>query len=120
MPSEFRRIMFTNNELIEAIHDYNGISPDKLPPGVILTCTPVSEAGVAVRLEMVDQRSDETHVVELSPEVLGAALLRYCMKHRIPMPKAATKSIQMHGDEISLNVEIKGRLKRAVDTGGQA
>ncbi len=75
---------------------------------------------MAERLEMVDQRSDETHVVELSAEVLGAALLRYCMKHRIPMPKAATKSIQMHGDEISLNLEIEGRLKRAVDTGGQA
>ncbi len=120
MPSEFRRVMFTNNELIEAIHEYNEISQDKLPPGVILTCTPVSEAEVAVRLEMVDQRSDETHVVELSPEVLGAALLRYCMMHRIPMPKSATKSIQMHGDEISLNVEIKGRLKPAADTGGQA
>ncbi len=120
MPSEFRRIMFTNNELIEAIHDYNEIAQDKLPSGIILTCTPVSEAEVAVRLEMVDQRSDETHVVELSPAMLGAALLRYCMKHRIPMSKAATKSIQMHGDEISLNLEIEGRLKRAVDTGGQA
>ncbi len=120
MPSEFRRIMFTNNELIEAIHDYNEISQYKLPPGIILTCTPVAEAEVAVRLELVDQRSDGTHVVELSPEVLGAALLRYCMKHRIPMPKAATKSIQIHGNEISLNVEIKGRLKRAGDTGEQA
>ncbi len=53
MPSEFRRVMFTNNELIEAIHDYNEISRDKLPPGVILTCTPVSQAEVAVRLELV-------------------------------------------------------------------
>ena len=120
MPSEFRRIMFTNNELIEAIHDYNEMSQDKLPPGTILTCTPVSEADVAVRLEMVDQRSDETHAVELSPEVLGAALLRYCMKHRIPMPKSATKSIQIHGNEVSLNIEIKSRFERAVGTGGQA
>ncbi len=120
MRSEFRRIMFTNNELIEAIHDYNEISRDKLPPGIVPTCTPVSRAEVAVRLEPVDQRGDETHVVELSPEVLGAALLRYGMKHRIPMPKSVTKSIQIHGDEVSLNVEIKGRLKRAVDTGGQA
>ena len=44
MPSEFRRVMFTNNELIEAIHDYNEVSRDKPPPGIILTCTPVSEA----------------------------------------------------------------------------
>ena len=120
MPSEFRRVMFTNNELIEAIHDYSEVAEDKLPPGIILTCTPVSEAEVVVRLELVDQRNGETHVVELSPEVLGAALLRYCKKHHIPMPKSATKSIQMHGDEISLNVEIKSRFERAVDAGEQA
>ena len=51
--------MLTNNELIEAIHDYNEILQDKLPPGIILTCTPDSEADVAVRLEMVPaQRRD--------------------------------------------------------------
>ncbi len=36
------------------------------------------------------------------------------------MPKSATKSIQIHGDEVSLNVEIKSRSQRATDTGGQA
>jgi len=44
MPSEFRRVMFTNNELIEAIHDFNEVSRNKPPPGIILTCSPVSEA----------------------------------------------------------------------------
>ncbi len=77
MPSEFRRVMFTNNELIEAIHDYNEISQDELPPGIILTCTSVSQA------------------------------------------ESTTKSIQIHGDEVSLNVEIEGRSKRAADAGGQ-
>ncbi len=120
MPSEFGRVMFTNNDVIEAIHDYNEISQDKLPPDIILTCMPDSEADVAVRLELVDQRSEETFVVGLSPEVLGTALPRHCMKHRIPMPKSATKSIQIHGNEVSSNVEIKGRLKRAADTDEQA
>ena len=119
MRSEFRRVLVTNNELIEAIHDYSEVSRDKLPPGIIPTCTPVSEAEVAVRLELVDQRSDETQVVELSPEVLGAALLRYCVRNRIPMPKSATKAIQIHGHEVSPNVEVEGRLKRAADAGGQ-
>ena len=36
-------------------------------------------------------------------------LLRYCIKHRIPIPKNATKSIQIHDDQISLDVRIKGR-----------
>ena len=60
MPSEFRRIMFTNNELIEAIHDYNEVSRDKLPPGIILTRTPVSEGrgGGAARTGRPAQRRD--------------------------------------------------------------
>ena len=88
MPSEFRRIMFTNNELIEAIHDYNEVSRDRLPPGIILTRTPVSEAEVAVRLELVDQRSDETHVVERgrAAEHLGAR--RAWGANAVPAPVA--------------------------------
>jgi hypothetical protein len=110
MPSEFRRIMFTNNELIEAIHDHNQVSQDKLPRGMIVTCKPVAEADVAVRLELVDQCNGETHLAYLSPTVVAAALLRYCMKRKIPIPKKAAKSIEVHDDTISLNVRIEGRL----------
>ena len=49
MPSGFRRVMFTDTGLIEASHDYNEISKDQLPPGINLTCTPVSEADTKER-----------------------------------------------------------------------
>ncbi len=117
MPSEFRRVTFTNNELIEAIHDHNLVSRDKLPAGMIVTCKPVSEPDVAVRLELVDQGSGEARLAFLSPEVVAAALLRYCKKRRIPMPKQATKSIEIHENGISLNVEIEGRLGPSEDKG---
>lgn len=111
MPSELRQIQFNNNELIEALYEHNQVAETKLQ-GTIISCQPVSEAKVAVRLELAEPTSGETQVASLSPELVAAALLRYCMKHRIPVPKDAAKSIQIHGDEISLNVQIKGRTKQ--------
>lgn len=116
MPSEFRQILFSNNELIEALYEYNQTAQTKLPKGIIVSCTPVAEAKVAVRLELVDQESGATQVASLAPELVAAALLRYCIKHHIPMPKGAAKSIQVHGDEVALNVRIQGRAKRPEPT----
>ncbi len=73
MPAETRRVIFTRNELIDAIYDYNQVAQKKLPPGMIVSCVPVSEARVAVRLELFDQKSDTTETVEFSPEVTAAA-----------------------------------------------
>ncbi len=113
MPSEYRQVLFSNNELIQALYEYNQVAQIKMPPGTILSCTPVAEDKVAVRLQLVDQASGETRVASFSPELVAAALLHYCFKHRIPMPHSAAKSIEMHGDEISLNMRIEGRSKNS-------
>lgn len=113
MPSESRQVLFSNNEVIEALYEHNQVSETKLPQGIIVSCTPVAEVKVAVRLELVDQASGETQVASLSPELVGAALLRYCIKRHIPMPKNAAKSIKIHGDQVSLNVHIEGRTKQS-------
>jgi hypothetical protein len=109
MPSEYRQLLFSNNELIEALYEFNQVARTKLPPGMILSCTPVKEDKVAVRLQMMDQASGETQVVPLSSELVAAALLGYCIRHRIPIPRNAAKSIQVHGDQISLDLRVKGR-----------
>jgi hypothetical protein len=109
VPSEYRQVLFSNNEVIEALYEHNRVAVSKLPKGIIVSCTPVAEVDVAVRLELADQESGETHVASLSPELVCAALLRYCMKLHIPMPKSAAKSIQIHGDDVALIVRIHGR-----------
>ncbi len=114
MPAETRRVIFTKNELIDAIYDYNQVAKKKLPPGMIVSCVPVSEARVAVRLEMFDQNSDATEVVEFSPEVTAAALLRYCIRNRIPIPKNASKSIQVCGEDIALAIRMRGKTSQPI------
>jgi hypothetical protein len=119
VPSEFRQILFTNNEVIEALYEYNQVVRGKLPPGMIVSCTPVAEEKVAVRLKLVDQASGGAKVASLAPELVAAALLRYCFNHYIPIPRNAAKSIQVHGDRISLDVRIRGRMKQS-DPAGSA
>ena len=109
MPSEFRQILFSNRELIDAIYDYDRAAQTKLLQGDILSCTPVEEDKVALRLQMMDQASGEAQVASLSSELVAAVLLRYCIKHRIPIPKNGVKSIQVHNDRISLDVRIKSQ-----------
>lgn len=116
MPAETRRIIFTKNELIEAIYEHNQIAKKKLPPGMIVSCEAVSEAQVAVRLELVDQKSGEAETAEISPEVICAALLRYCIRNRIPVPKSAAKSIQVSGENIALTIRMRGKASQAVLT----
>jgi len=116
VPSEFRQILFSSNELIEAIYEYNQVAQTKLPQGMIVSCTPVVEDEVAVRLKLLDQASGETQVASLAPELVAAALLRYCFRHHIPIPRNAAKSIQVHGDDISLDVRIKGRTDKSRQT----
>ena len=89
IPAEFRQILFSNNELIEARCEYNQVVQTKLPQGIIVSCTPAAEAKVVVRLERVGQASGETQIASLSPELVAAALLRYCIERRIPTPRSA-------------------------------
>jgi hypothetical protein len=117
MPSEMRRVIFRSDELVAAISEYNMGSGGKLPFGTVIACKPIDGPEVVVRLDILEQRSGETRTVDLTAEIVGAALLRYCMKHRIPIPRIAEKSIQVHGDTLSLNISIKDKSKGSSGAG---
>lgn len=107
MPSELRRIVFSNDELKTALSEHNRHAKEKLPVGAVQACEPLPDGGGTVRLGIVNQSSGETQDVELSPETVGAALVRYCIQHKIPLPKRAHKSIHVQGDKVILNVSIE-------------
>ena len=120
MPSEFRQILFSNKELIDALYEYDRTAQSKLLQGDIVSCTPVVEDKAALRLQLMDLVSGEAQVASLSSELVAAVLLRYCIKHRIPIPKSAAKSIQVRGDQISLDMRIKGRTMQKAPTAAAA
>lgn len=109
MPSELRRLIFSNEEVLAAVADYSASGRSPLPSGSVVSCRVYGEPKVRVRVEVEDPRRDYPVVVEIEPEVIGAALLRYCIAQGIPVPKQAEKSLQVHGDNIALKLTIKAR-----------
>jgi len=109
MPSELRRVIFSNEEVLAAVTEYSASGRSPLPSGEVVSCRVYGEPEVRIRVEIRDERRDYPLVVEIEPEVVGVALLRYCMTHGIPVPKQAEKALQVHGDNIALNLTIKAR-----------
>ena len=111
MPSEMRRLVFSNHEVSRAITEHHMIAGRKMPSGTVMSCDTMSERGVVVRLKLIEHGSDELLTYELSTEEVAACLLRFCKSRRIPLPKDAVKTIQVRGDSVTLNIFINMYVK---------
>jgi hypothetical protein len=101
-----RRIVFTNDELRRALDAHlvhrNGAS---MPTGLVTSVTFDADKSNIV-LAIQDRRSDENHTIEVSSAHVAAALLRYCFSTRLPLPKHASKSLVISGDNVALDMKF--------------
>ena len=104
MPTEFRRIVFNNLELHEALRGH----PDpkaQLPGGRLLTIRFEDEGRNQLAIEFHDPlRGQPPETVTLATPFVAAALLRYCIAKRIPVQRSAQKSLSISGDNIALDL----------------
>ena len=107
MPTETRKIVFSNEELKKAIVLFSQRSAKRLPEGDLISCEVKSEDGITVRLRIRPWYSDGDKTIVLSSTYIGAALSNYCMECKIPIPRQATKSLQVIGDNIALQINIQ-------------
>ena len=112
MPTELRRIVFSDDELREAIVIYNRKSRDKLPPGDILCCDISEDKEISVTLRVMDPVEAEAKTINLGTSYLGACLVYYCIHNKIPMPKSANKLLQVIGSNLALNVTKDAREQK--------
>jgi hypothetical protein len=104
MPSELRRIVFSNDELRSALEDYLKGQKTPLPLGVI-TSVQLSDAPQGtVFLYLAGREDNDRASLALSPEKIAAALLRFCKRQRIPVPRRANKSLIVTGDNVALDI----------------
>jgi hypothetical protein len=104
LATEFRRVTFTNSELLSAILAHCRATQRTVRLGEGTTCTIDDDASVIVSTETFDIGADMKTVEQtrLDSNEVGAALLRYCMALRIPIPRLSQKSLQVTGDSISI------------------
>lgn len=102
MPSEIRTITFDNGELIEAIHRARKIVNPPVPAGVIESCRTMAKEGAFVSVTVRNKSDGAAHEIDFGPATVAALLIQYCAFLRIPIPRAAAKSVQASGGNVTL------------------
>jgi hypothetical protein len=104
MPTEFRRIIFSNAELREALVGYRGDEQVTLPQGHIRGVRFSSDAQDRLVVATYDPLGDKLVENDLQAALVAAALLRYCIARRIPIQRSAQKSLVLAGENVALDL----------------
>lgn len=106
MPTETRRIEFSTAELVEAITSFAKTTRFPLPPGKVVGCQIDRHGAVAVTLTIQHVAEGAKRTARFDNNAVAAALIRYCIDKKIPIPKSAEKSVESDGKSMILTLRI--------------
>lgn len=115
MATEFRRIVLTNDELMDAIVLYNRAAKQRLPAGQFVSCTVKDGPELIVNLEIYDINTDKRYNIDLKAAYIGASIIKWCQGEKIPVPRIADKSVEAVGDNVALHLTINGKSDELFD-----
>jgi len=109
MPNEMRRLIFNNNEVLQALMDFNTRSGNKhFPSGIIGELEILGEPHTHINttVEIASGRKED---VVIETPTIGAAIIGYCMRHAIPLPNNADKSLKVMNAKIVMDITSPSR-----------
>lgn len=116
MPSEYRKIMFTSQELLEAVHSYRRRVEGFLPPGKLANLMPTAE-GMKATVESVYSGTSYMLDVAFNSEVLKNILIRYCHENNIPLLRVGTMVATGSTEGATLEIAMTTETVRLGDPG---
>ena len=106
MPSENRDIFFTEHELKIALMQFSRRKGIKFNVENVTEFDLSTKGGIAVSMKVFDAGAGQTGTVKYAHPEIAAALMGYCMKLEVPLPKKGKKSLQSNDDGLYLNIKI--------------
>lgn len=101
-----RQIILDQQELRQALEACVGPDDPKLPDGKIASAS-ISSDGQQVTVSVINGTTQEPSPVSLPASRVAAALIKFCMRRRIPMPRGASKYLCVSGDNLGIRVVLK-------------
>ena len=111
MPSELRRLTFSEREVMDAVVSYAARTGGQAPQGELRAVHPGPEPDKNFRLDLNRAGAAGGDEVLLEAEVLGAALIMHCIEKNVPIPRRAERSLKVRDGELSLYLHIEERSK---------
>ena len=106
MPIEMRTLIFSRDELTEAITDHAAATGTALPDGTIMFCSVTAAPALQVTLKLVPDGQSTIETVTLGAEAVGAALVHYCIARGIPVPRRSDRSLQAMGEAVAMQFSL--------------
>jgi hypothetical protein len=101
-----RQVLLDNGELRQALDAAVGQADEKVPDGKIGGAS-LSADGLQVTLAIIDSATQQTRSIILSASLVAAALIKFCMRRKIPLPRGASKYLYVSGDALGIRVVLK-------------
>jgi hypothetical protein len=103
VPSESRIITFTKSEVFEALKDYCRQTSRPLPGASVDGLMLMQGKTIALELKPPGHESPIT----FAENEVAAAIMLFCAKSNIPLPRRAIKSIDVAQETLSLRLELR-------------
>ena len=107
MPTEYRRLKFTGAELRDALQAQSGTKKSRLPAGDIVALLAARRNNrFEIDLEIIELSSRKTRKAGIPENVVKSAMIEFCIREGIPLPRGAEKTLRIVDDRICLDVDI--------------
>ena len=114
---ELRHISFSKDALVMAVKLYYAATKKSLPSGVVEGCEIVAAPDTQVEISIRDDAASQLQKVQISAEIIGAAMINYCRKVNVPLPRDGKKSLLVSGDNLVLVVNVQAQPTKLFRTG---
>ena len=114
---ELRHISFSKDALVMAVKLYYAATKKSLPSGVVEGCEIVATPDTEVEITIRDDAAGQLQKVRIPAEIIGAAMINYCRKVNVPLPRDGKKSLLVSGDNLVLVVNVQAQPTKLFRTG---
>jgi hypothetical protein len=114
---ELRHISFSKDALVMAVKLYYAATKKSLPPGVVEGCEIVAAPDTHLEITIRDDAAGQLQKIPISAEIIGAAMINYCRKVNVPLPRDGKKSLLVSGDNLVLVVNVQAQPTKLFRTG---
>lgn len=106
MPTEIRRLIFSNEELATILSEFISAEHTKTQPGKILSCEVAKREPITLRAR-IHYRSGHQDTEFIEEVFLCAAIISWCMKEKVPLARKARKAVRITQDgRIALDITL--------------
>ena len=107
MPSEFRKLVFTDDEVMDALEAHDDAASGRLDGRVIARLASDSvDDGELIATLAASEDGEEGDQVVLPDFYVTAALMRFLIEEGIPLPRRATKAITIENGQVVLQITV--------------